>query len=447
MAEGRRRLADAGAVVAREDLGLEAAFWAQFPDNRKFRTRPAPITSRNFADLASFHTHPSGKKDNNHWGQAVALLKTASGSPYYFNFHVNDLGNTFICGPSGSGKTVVQNFLLAQLEKFDPQRIFFDKDRGAEIFIRASGGTYLTLKNGKPTGLSPLKSLDLTPANLSFLRLFIHKLVSAPGRHLSVVEDKRIASALEGLKNIPQQQRSLLALRQQLGQQDPEGIGARLEKWCFGKTLGWVFDNEKDQLALDQRLTGFDMTEFLDNAEIRTPLMMYLFHRVEQLIDGRRIVIDIDEFWKALNDEAFRDLAQNKLKTIRKQNGFLVFGTQSPADALKSEISHTIIEQCPTQIFFPNPKASEDDYCGGFKLTYKEYILIKEEIIPETRRFLIKQGHYSVVAELNLNGMNDDLAILSGTTKNIELLDRVIEKVGDNPDQWLPLFLNERQKA
>ena len=73
--------------------------------------------------------------------------------------------------------------------------------------------------------------------------------------------------------------------------------------------------------------------------------------------------------------------------------------------------------------------------------------MIKEEIIPETRRFLIKQGHYSVVAELNLNGMNDDLAILSGTTKNIELLDRVIEKVGDNPDQWLPLFLNERQKA
>lgn len=447
LAEGRRRLADAGAVVAREDLGLEAAFWAQFPDNRKFRTRPSPITSRNFADLASFHTYPAGRKDNNHWGQSVALLKTASGSPYYFNFHVHDLGNTFICGPSGSGKTVAQNFLLAQLEKFNPQRVFFDKDRGAEIFIRACGGTYLTLRNGKPTGLAPLKALELTPTNLVFLRNFVRKLVTIPGRNLSVTEEKRIDLALEGLKQIPILQRSLLALRQQLGQQDPEGIGARLEKWCYGKTLGWVFDNTVDQLSLSQRLMGFDMTEFLDNAEIRTPLMMYLFHRVEQLIDGRRIVIDIDEFWKALGDEAFRDLAQNKLKTFRKQNGLLIFGTQSPADALKSEISHTIIEQCPTQIFFPNPKASEQDYCGGFKLTRREYFLIKEEIIPETRRFLIKQGNYSVVAELNLAGMWDELSILSGTTKNVELLDQIRERVGDDPDQWLPVFLNERRNA
>lgn len=447
LSEGRRRLADAGAVVAREDLGLEAAFWAQFPDNRKFRTRPAPITSRNFADLACFHTYPTGKKENNHWGQAVALLKTASGSPYYFNFHVNDLGNTFICGPSGSGKTVAQNFLLAQLEKFDPQRIFFDKDRGAEIFIRASGGTYLTLKNGRATGLSPLKGLELNPTNLAFLRTFIRKLVTVPGRNISVTEEKRIDAAIDGLQKIPLPQRSLLALRQQLGQQDPEGIGARLEKWCHGKTLGWVFDNPQDQLMLDQKLIGFDMTDFLDNAEIRTPLMMYLFHRVEQLIDGRRIVIDIDEFWKALGDEAFRDLAKNKLKTFRKQNGFLVFGTQSPADALRSDISHTIIEQCPTHIFFPNPKASEEDYCNGFKLTKREYLLIKEEIIPETRRFLIKQGHYSVVAELNLGGMKDELSILSGTTKNVELLDQIRERVGEEPDQWLPVFLKERKNS
>ena len=85
---------------------------------------------------------PSG----NHWGPAVALLKTASGSPFYFNFHDGDLGNTFICGPSGSGKTVVLNFLLAQAREARRQHVFFDKDRGAEIFVRACGGTYLTLK-------------------------------------------------------------------------------------------------------------------------------------------------------------------------------------------------------------------------------------------------------------------------------------------------------------
>ena len=63
------------------------------------------------------------------------------------------------------------------------------------------------------------------------------------------------------------------------------------------------------------------MTEVLDDPEVRTPLMMVLFHRVEELIDGRRIVIAIDEFWKALGDEAFRSLANDGLKTIRKKNG------------------------------------------------------------------------------------------------------------------------------
>jgi type IV secretion system protein VirB4 len=30
------------------------------------------------------------------------------------------------------------------------------------------------------------------------------------------------------------------------------------------------------------------------------------------------VVVDIDEFWKALGDEAFRGLAQDGLKTYRK---------------------------------------------------------------------------------------------------------------------------------
>ena len=144
------------------------------------------------------------------------------------------------------------------------------------------------------------------------------------------------------------------------------------------------------------------MTDFLDNPEIRAPLMMYLFERVENLIDGRRICIVIDEFWKALGDEAFRDLAQNKLKTIRKQNGLMLFATQSPRDAILSPIAHTIIEQCPTQIFMPNPRGNAEDYVDGFKLTEQEFELISADMTNESRRFLVKQGHNSVVVELNL---------------------------------------------
>lgn len=445
LSSARALLADSGLVTAREDLALEAAFWAQFPGNFSRRVRPAAITSRNFAALAPFHTHPAGRSDGNHWGPAVALLRTSAGSPFHFNFHVGDLGHTFICGPSGSGKTVVQNFMLAALEKFNAQQVFIDKDRGAEIFVRACGGTYLTLRNGEPTGFAPLKALEFTPGNAAFVGQLIRQLVGAVERPLSVQEEHAIDAAVVALGPLPPAQRSLSALRALLGQRDASGVGARLEKWCRGGALGWVLDNEADSLGLDARFLGFDMTHVLDNAEVRTPMMMYLFHRLAALVDGRRLVIDIDEFWKALGDEAFRGLAQDGLKTYRKQNAFMVFGTQSPADVLRSPIAHTILEQCATKIFLPNAHAAERDYIEGFGLTRREFALVRDELAPESRQFLIKQGLNSVVAELRLDGLDNHLAVLSGRTETVDLLDRIRARVGDNPKDWLDPFHRERR--
>ncbi|QRG06750.1 VirB4 family type IV secretion system protein [Xanthobacter dioxanivorans] len=444
LAKARSHLTNGGAVVAREDLGLEAAWWAQLPGNFRYRARSGAITSRNFAALSPFHSYPVGRKDGNEWGPAVAMLKTASGSPFYFNFHHGDVGNTFVCGPSGSGKTVILNFMLSQLEKHDPHMVFFDKDRGADLFVRAAGGTYLPLKNGTPTGCAPLKGLELTPGNKVFLAQWIAKLVGIRSRELSVSELRDIAGAIDGLADLPIQRRTIGALRTFLNNTDPEGIAARLRRWERGGPLGWVFDNETDDIGIGAKFLGYDMTDFLDNEEIRTPLMAYLFHRVEQLIDGRRIIIVIDEFWKALLDEGFRDLAQNKLKTIRKQGGLMLFATQSPRDAIASPIAHTIIEQCPTQIFMPNPRGSHADYVEGFKLTEREYQLIARELSPDSRRFIVKQGHNSVVAELNLTGFDDELAVLSGRTANVELADAIRAEVGSGREDWLALFQQRR---
>lgn len=452
LAKARASLTNGGAVVAREDLGLEAAWWAQLPGNFRYRARSGAITSKNFAALSPFHSYPIGQKDGNEWGPAVALLKTASGSPYYLNLHYGDLGNTFMCGPSGAGKTVIVNFMLSQLEKHDPHVVFFDKDRGADLYVRAAGGTYLPLKNGVPTGCAPLKALDLTPENKVFLARWVGKLVGSGTRELTVTELRDIAGAIDGLADLPVDRRTIGALRTFLNNTDPEGIAARLRRWERVGPLGWVFDNVIEDIGFGDfggsgKFIGYDMTDFLDNEEIRTPLMAYLFHRVEQLIDGRRIIIVIDEFWKALQDEGFRDLAQNKLKTIRKQNGLMLFATQSPRDALISPIAHTIIEQCPTQIFLPNSRGSHADYVDGFKLTEREYELITRELSVESRRFVLKQGHNSVVAELDLNGFDEELAILSGRTANVELLDAIRAEVGNDVKDWLPIFQQRRSAS
>ncbi|NOT72558.1 MAG: VirB4 family type IV secretion/conjugal transfer ATPase [Hyphomicrobium sp.] len=443
LAAARSAAAAGGAVIVREDLGLEAAWWAQLPGNFRFRKRSGAITSANFASLSPFHGFPKGRAAGNPWGPAVAMFKTQSGAPYFFNFHDGDLGNTFICGPSGSGKTVVLNFLLAQVTKHGARIVLFDKDRGADLFIRALGGTYLPLKSGVPTGFAPLKAIPYDAAGQAFLTRWLESLAGG----VLVAHDKEaLSGAVAALGESPLENRTLGALRSYLDQTDTNGLAARLKRWQRGEALGWVFDNPQDVLDASVTYSGYDMTEFLENPEIRSPLMAYVFERIERTITGQRIVIAIDEFWKALGDPIFSDLANNKLKTIRKQNGLMVFATQSPADALRSKIAHTIIEQCPTQIFMANGRASASDYVTGMKLTTREFELVARELTPESRRFLIKQGHASVVTELDLSGFDDELAILSGRTANVQLAEHIRDTItqSDSGEDWMTEFQKRR---
>jgi type IV secretion system protein VirB4 len=441
----RRDLAESGAVIVREDLGLEAAYWAQLPGNLKYRPRPGAISSRNFSAMASLHNDPGGVM-RGHWGPPLTIFRSSGGTSFRFHLHaptdaVTDLGNLFLAGPSGSGKTTLMLFLLAMAERQDAQIVFFDKDRGGEIFARAVGGTYLVLPSGAPTGLAPLKALSDTPINVEFLKQLVVGLIALPGAGLSPDEERRLELGIKAVLSLPKEARSLRELRAFLGQ-GAQGPGARLEKWCQGGSLGWVLDNETDRVALDAPFLGFDTTAVLDDAVTRGPILSYLFHRVESLLDGRRIVLAIDEFWKVLLDEGFRDLVNNKLKTIRKENGLIILATQSPADALRSPIAHSIIEQCPTQILLPNTRASEHDYRGGLKLTEAEFRAVKEELTGG-RRFLLKQGTQSVACELDLTGMEDLVAVLSGRAGTVRLMERLIAEHGDRPEAWLPQFRNQ----
>lgn len=160
---------------------------------------------------------------------------------------------------------------------------------------------------------------------------------------------------------------------------------------------------------------------------------------MEDVIDGRRFIFVMDEFWKWLLDEAFRDFAFNKLKTIRKQNGFGIFATQSPSDVLGSDIAKAVIEQSATQIFLPNPKADEKEYTEGFKVTEAEFMWIKS-LKEDSRMMLIKQGAHSAICRLDLSWAKGALRVLSGSTDNIELTELLRAHLGEDPADWLTAF-------
>jgi len=450
-ARARRDLAESGAVVAREDLALEAAYWAQLPGNLRLRTRPGAVSSRNFAAMASLHNYPAGAAQG-YWGAPLTLFRTTGGTAYRFHLHaptesVRDLGNVFVAGPAGSGKTTLMLFLAALAGRQGAQVVFFDKDRGGEILARAVGGTYLVLPAGAPSGLAPLKALSTAPADVAFLKGLLTPLMLEPGREPAPEQERRLELGLRAVLALPPAARSLGELRAFLGHADADGPGARLETWCRGGALGWALDNDADAVALDAPFLGVDVTAVLDDPVTRGPILAYLFHRIEGLLDGRRLVLAIDEFWKALLDPGFRELVNDKLKTIRKLNGLVMLGTQSPADALKSPIAHSIIEQCPTQILMPNARADAADYRAGLKLTEPEFQAVREELTAGGRRFLLKQGTASVACELDLGGLDDLVAVLSGRAGTVRLMERLIAEWGPEPDAWLPHFRRQWRQA
>lgn len=458
LSDARAALSECGFTVAREDECIEAAFFAQLPGNFQLRPRPAAISSSNIVGFTGFHNYPMGRYDGNQWGPAVTLLKTTSGTPFYFNFHLpptsrrganeGDVdervpGHTLLLGPTGAGKTVIQTFMLAQCEKYRPTVFTFDKDQGQEIFVRAMGGQYSTLRNGVPTGFNPCALPD-TPGNRTFLMQLVKRCIAGEDAQFqfSPSREREVHDAVNGLYMMPYQARRFSALKEFFDPTDPNGNAARFRRWCAGGSLGWLLDNQTDTIDFATgRHFGYDVTDFLDNDETRTVTVMYLFHRMEQLIDGRRFILNMDEFWKMLLDPVFEGKALDAVKTWRKRNALAIFGTQSPSDVLRSRISRQLIEQCVTQLYLPNPKAAREDYIEGFKLTEREYEIIGRDMVEQNLRgFLFKQGPNATVCELNLRGFEQELAVLSGTAASVELSLRAIAKAGDNPDHWLPIF-------
>lgn len=463
---------DRGFLAALVATATDAAFYAQLPCNWSYRPRVAGLTSKNFAGLSSFHNFRAGKRDGNPWGQAVMICKTPSGQPLYLNFHYSKgdedsydkkvLGNTRIIGQSGAGKTVLMNALLLQSQKYKSKAplgftsVFFDKDEGAKLCIKAIGGKYLSIKNGLPTGFNPFQ-MEKSEANILFLEKLVRVLVSGEGQRVTTSDELRISQAVRTVMNMPVGLRRLSTVIQNMTEgtdkEDRENsIVKRLSRWCYDDGKGrqgpfaWVLDCPTDEIDFTTHTNyGFDGTHFLDNADVRTPISMYLLHRMESVIDGRRFIYWMDEAWKWVDDEAFSEFAGNKQLTIRKQNGFGVFATQMPSSLLNSKIASALVQQVATEIYLPNPKADFNEYVNGFKVSEAEFDIIRN-MGEESRMFLIKQGHQSMIGRLDLAGFDDELAILSGSVDNVELLDTITAEVGDDPNVWLPAF-HERRKA
>lgn len=434
-------LSNCGMQPIRERINTEPSYWGQLPGNIDYIVRKSTINTLNMASFASMHNYPLGKIKNNHWGEYVTVLDTTSGTPFYFNFHVRDVGHTLIIGPTGAGKTVLMNFLCAQAQKFKPRMFFFDKDRGAEIFIRAIDGTYIVLDPSLPCHFNPLQ-LEDNGANRTFLLEWLRLLVSSNKEPISAEDIRAMTQAIEGNYRLEKKDRRLSNIVPFLGVGGPGTLASRIALWHGKGSYAKIFDNEFDEINLQSaRIFGFEMGSLLKDPTSLGPVLLYIFHRINISLDGSETMIVLDEAWALIDNEIFAPKIKDWLKVLRKLNTFVIFATQSVEDAAKSRISDTLIQQTATQIFLPNLKAT-DVYRTAFMLSQREYALIKTTD-PSTRYFLVKQGINAVVAKVNLESLDNIINVLSGRVETVILLDQIRDKVGDDPKKWLPIFYQE----
>ncbi|MDF1796452.1 MAG: VirB4 family type IV secretion/conjugal transfer ATPase [Coxiellaceae bacterium] len=446
---------NAGLVAVRETLGQEAAFWSQIPGNHKYIARASMISSRNFCDFFPLHNYRHGFYDQNHLGAALSLVETPALTPMWFNLHAKgpsdnpSPGHTTIVGGNGCGKTVAMCFFDAQLNRYHGRSWLFDRNRGAEIYVRASGGCYTVLSpdHADTIQFNPLQLAD-TPGHRQFCLQWLCQLVSKQDETElpeAVIADLQLCidytfdqlapqhrSLTHATKILPITFERWSRLRRWLGADDTHSAGE----------YAYLFDHDCDALHLSDKI-AFDMTHFLDNEppSVLAAVSMYLFYRMECQLDGRLTSVFMDEAWQYLDNTYWQQKIKRWLPTLRKLNCHLILATQSPNSVVESAISHTILDNCATNLYFANPQAKPEQYMNGFNLTESEFMAIKNNE-PQSRLMLYKQGHESSLIKLNLSGLGELLPVLSATQASLHQLDLICQTVGDTPKAWLPLFLN-----
>ena len=443
------QFSDVDISCVREDVACELGFWSQLPGNFGYIARAVDISTKNMAAFASLHNYAMGSIRGNHWGEAVTVFETLSGSPYFFNFHYKDVGNFLVFGAMGSGKTVLVGFLIAQSMKFGGKRIIFDKDRGLEILVRALGGIYETIKPGKPTGFNPCL-LDDTVENRQFLSSLFRKMLSVNARLIPESDNEIIEAAIQGMYRLQKSSRQLCHIASFFGTKKKDSLRGRFDQWHSEGVHAWLFDNENDSLNLNPDVLGFDLGHLLSENESRTPALMYLTYRVEQAIEGHRGMLFGDEGWRLLSDDYFKERINDWSRTPRKKDNIFGLATQVANDIVDTGISKAINESAFCKIFFPNPSADRKVYIDDLGLTEHEYHLVKT--LPDDQHyFLLNHGRgvnkQSVVIRANLSGLEDEIAIISAREKTLALLDQIRAEVGDDPKDWLPLFLKQWSKV
>jgi len=387
-----------------ERYNLLNAYLAVVPGNSAFNLRRLYITSANHADYSFLFTLDAGDPENRHLKQEyLAVLETSHHTPYFLNLHHRDIAHTVILGRTGSGKSFLLNFLITNLQKYEPYTFIFDLGGSFGSLTRLFGGSYLRLGlESRDFKINPF-ALPRSKRNLDFLSLFVRILAESQGvEGISSVQERELFEQIHNLYELDDARLHTLST---LGNTLRRDLDNRLHKWKQGGQFGFLFDNPEDKISFS-RFQCFDFQGMREYPQLLEPLLFYVLHRADAIIRDPEIsqvfkAFFIDEAWVFLKNPSIRSYIIEALKTWRKHNAALVLSTQSLDELRKSDILDVILESCVTKIFLANPDMDHELYQRQFHLNDHEIELVTG-LVPK-QQMLIKTPDTSKVANLNVD--------------------------------------------
>lgn len=368
------------------------AWQGMMPGNVQDNLRRPIMSSGNVAQIIPLSTMWQGNLRNRlsetEFSCQAPLLTcgTASGTPFFYNQNVTDVGHGFVFGPTGAGKSTFLCLLESQFLKYkNANVIIFDKDKSARGITMACGGVYLE-PGLSDVAFQPLRELE-TEADLRWCSDFIELLLTEQHLEVDATMRKQILKALRSMAATKgPDSRTITTFQQYITYSNPEtgenDIQIALEPYTINGQYGAIFDADKTNISLCKWLMIEMGTLMKMNEPAVTPALMYLFHFIEKIYakpdgspKGEPTLLVLDESWVFLDNAFFRKRIEEWLLTMRKFRVFVVFATQEVARVAKSELSTTIISQCPTKIFLADETATDEEiggYYGRMGLTPSE---------------------------------------------------------------------------
>lgn len=287
----------------------------------------------------------------------LMLAITSGNTPCRVTHHDADVGHTAIFGPTGAGKSTLLATMTAQHFRYPGAR-FFGFDKGYSQYALCAGmeGGYYELGGSDSLNFAPLADVD-DPLESEWAKDWLELCVLMQG----VVVDSRkrsdIDRAVYAMSKTPRSRRTMSHLAAMI--EDPELFQAlRQYTHDAGHT---ILDGDDDTIS-SNRMQIFETSELLERGKPQVvPVMMYCFHRVQRMLDGKPTVISLDEGWTYLDGDYQEARLKKWLKELRKHETSVWFATQHIADAMSSGIGAVVIDSCPTKFFCANPDAGQPD--------------------------------------------------------------------------------------